>query len=154
MEKTVPDGYSLVSFDAVSHLFTKVPLDKTINIILQRIYNNEIDTNIKRNDLKHLFLLCTKIRTFHLRKRKIYTNRWSTMGSPLGSVLADIHIGQLERKLLPALIEHVQDWHRYVDDMIVTVKISPQNMLIIYSNRFITKSSLHTKSKAIIKSPF
>ena len=108
-EINVPDGYSLVSFDVVSRLFTKVPLDKTINIILQRIYNNEIDTNIKRNDLKHIFLLCTKKRTFHLQKRKIYTNRWSTMGSPLGSVLADIHMGQLERTLLPALIEHVQD---------------------------------------------
>ena len=34
------------------------------------------------------------------------------MGSPLGSVLADIHMGELECMLLPTLIEHVQDWQR------------------------------------------
>ena len=42
-------------------LFTKVPLDYTINIILKRIYDdNELYTNISKKELKELLLLCTK----------------------------------------------------------------------------------------------
>ena len=45
----VPDGHKIVSFDVVS-LFTNVPLDTTIKIILKRIYNNnEINTSITNN---------------------------------------------------------------------------------------------------------
>ena len=45
----VSDGYKIVSFDVAS-LFTNVPLDTTIKIILKRIYdNNEINTVITNN---------------------------------------------------------------------------------------------------------
>ena len=37
--KALPPGFSLVSFDVVS-LFTKVPLDLTINLILKKIYDD------------------------------------------------------------------------------------------------------------------
>ena len=50
--KTVSAGYKLVSFD-VKSLFTNVPLDTTIKIILKRIYKNkEIKTSIPREILK------------------------------------------------------------------------------------------------------
>ena len=43
----VPPGYKLVSFDVTS-LFTNVPLDYTIDVILRKIYNDKlIKTNIK-----------------------------------------------------------------------------------------------------------
>ena len=57
-------GYRFVSFD-VELLFTLVPLSKTINIILDRIYNKKLlKTNIKKRTktkrkivaLKTLFL--------------------------------------------------------------------------------------------------
>ena len=49
----------MVSFDA-SSLFTNVPLQETIDIIVQRIYEkNEIATTIPRNDMKSLLYLCT-----------------------------------------------------------------------------------------------
>ena len=42
----VSDGHQLISFD-VKSLFTNVPLEKTIDIILKRIYENkEINTSI------------------------------------------------------------------------------------------------------------
>ena len=120
-ENNLPDGYSLVSFNVVS-LFTNVPLDKTINTILQRIYdNNEIGTNIKCNGIKHLLLLCIKNVHVTSKTKHIQTDGVA-MDSPLGSVLADIHMVELERTLLPTLIEDVQYWHRYVDDTITTLK--------------------------------
>ena len=49
----------MISFDV--NLFTSIPLDKTIEIILQRIYNhNETTTQIPENVMKELLLLCTK----------------------------------------------------------------------------------------------
>ena len=46
--------YKYVSFDAVS-LFTNVPLCKTVNIILKRVYTDKfIQTNLKKQSLKKL----------------------------------------------------------------------------------------------------
>ena len=56
----IPNSHLLVSFD-VKLLFTNVPLDKTIEIILNRIYNkNEISTDITKSEMKELLNLCTK----------------------------------------------------------------------------------------------
>ena len=59
--KSIPDNYKLVSFD-VKSLFMNVPLDSTIHIILNHIYDKkEFTTNIEHNDMRHYILLCTKI---------------------------------------------------------------------------------------------
>ena len=45
----------------VSSLFTNVPLDYTIDVILRRIYTErEIETNITKKELKDLLILCTE----------------------------------------------------------------------------------------------
>ena len=50
------DGYVFVSLD-VESLFTKVPLKRTIHIILKRVFqDNLITTNIKKRNLKKLIL--------------------------------------------------------------------------------------------------
>ena len=42
-------------------LFTNVPLDYTINIILSRNnHDNELHSNISKKDMKKLLLLCTE----------------------------------------------------------------------------------------------
>ena len=64
--KAIPDhlydeGYRLVSFD-VKSLFTNVPLQKTIDVILDWVYNQKlISTNSKKRTLKKLILdTCSK----------------------------------------------------------------------------------------------
>ena len=55
-----PDDYKLISFDVTS-LFTNVPVDYTINILLKRIYDQrELVTKISRKEMKDLLLRCTK----------------------------------------------------------------------------------------------
>ena len=50
----------MVSFD-VSNLFTNVPLDFTINLILEKVYKKKlIKTKLKKNELKKLLEMCTK----------------------------------------------------------------------------------------------
>ena len=49
-----------MSFDVAS-LFTNVPSEEAIEIILKRIYiNKEITTNIPKQEMKELLIFCTK----------------------------------------------------------------------------------------------
>ena len=58
--ETVPSAYKMIFLD-VSGLFTKVPLDYTIDLTLKRSYGDKkIETKISRKDMKNLLLLCTK----------------------------------------------------------------------------------------------
>ena len=86
------EGYRFVSFD-VESLFTSVPLNKTINIILDRIYNKKLlNTNIKKRTMKKLLKdCCTKnALTFD---NVIYEQiDGVSMGSCLGLVLGNIII--------------------------------------------------------------
>ena len=50
----------MVSFD-VKSIFTNVPLDQTLDIILKRIYDHkELETRITRCEMKEIFTLCAK----------------------------------------------------------------------------------------------
>ena len=53
-----------------------------------------------------------------------------TMQSPLGPVLADIFMIELEKAVLPELIECIKYWKRYVDDTISFVKLETINYII------------------------
>ena len=56
----VPSNYRVVSFDAKS-LFTNVPFEYTIGLVLERIFNKEeLVTNITKSEMKKMLLLCTK----------------------------------------------------------------------------------------------
>ena len=56
----IPQEFSMMSFD-VKSLFTTVPLEKTIDIALERIYlRNEIETILPKNEIKNLLILCTR----------------------------------------------------------------------------------------------
>ena len=86
--KNIPTGYKMVSFD-VKSLFTNVPLDRTINIILKRIYDdNELRISISRNEMKELLLLYTK-KVHFIFNGKIYMQvDGVAIGSRLRPVLA------------------------------------------------------------------
>ena len=56
----VPNGYQVVSFD-VKYLFTNIPLDRTIQLVLKIIYEkHEVSTNITKQEMKEMLILCTK----------------------------------------------------------------------------------------------
>ena len=103
----VPIGHSFISFD-VKSLFINVPLDYAINIILRRIYdNNELYTNISKKEKKELLLLCTKNVHFTFNNKIYQQCDGVAMGSPLGPVIAGIFMVELEKSLIPTLIEHM-----------------------------------------------
>ena len=117
----VPDGYTLVSFDVTS-LFTKVPLDYTIEIILRKIYeDNLIKTKLDRQEMKNLLYLCTKGLHFSFNGQMYKQVNGVVMGNPLGPVLANIFMVDLENKVVPTLSSSLTKWLRYVDDTIALV---------------------------------
>ena len=104
---SIPSDHKLISFD-VKSLFTNVPLDFTIDVILKRIYeDNEIQTNIKKKEMKQLLLLYT--RNVHFSYNGIIYQHCDkvAMGSLLGLVFAGIFMVHLERTLIPKLVEHM-----------------------------------------------
>ena len=99
----ISDGHQLISFD-VKSLFTNVPLQKTIDIILKRIYENkEINTSISKKDMKDMLILCTKSVHFSMNGDIYLQIDGVAMCSPLGPVFAGIFMVELERSLVPKL---------------------------------------------------
>ena len=111
-----------MSYD-VKALFTNVPLDYTINVILRKIYNNhEIDTNISKKEVKDLLILCTKNVHFSFNGDICIQCDGVAMGSPLGPVLTGIFMVELERSLVPKLSEHMMLWGIFIGDTITCIK--------------------------------
>ena len=78
----IPNDHLLVSFD-VKSLFTNVPLDQTIEIILNRVYKkNEILTDMTKSEMKELLNLCTKSVHFTFDDNIYVQNDGVAMGSP------------------------------------------------------------------------
>ena len=126
----------MVSFD-VKSLFRNVPLDRTINIILKRIYDQaELQTFLTRWELKEMLLLCTKKVHFKFNGKTYIQTDGVAMGSPLGPVLADIFMIELEKSLLPELTSYISYWKRYVDDTICFIKIEYVDNILSVLNGF------------------
>ena len=72
-QQVIASSYKLVFFD-VKSLFTNLPLDRTIDRTLKRIYDkHEITTNIGLKERKDLITLCTKNVLFTSNNK--YTNK-------------------------------------------------------------------------------
>ena len=116
--KTVPRGYHLISFDVIS-LFTNVPLDAMIDIVLKCNYDNrEINATISKTEMKELIELCTKEVHFNFNGTTYVQKDGVAMGLPLASVLEGIFMVELKRAFITKLSQHLQFWKHYVDDTI------------------------------------
>ena len=58
------------------------------------------------------------------------------MGNPLGAVIANIFMVELENSLVPTLSDVLVKWQRYVDDTIAFVKDGEVNNVLIVLNRY------------------
>ena len=134
--KSVPRGYHLISFDVIA-LFTNVPLDATIDIVLKCINDNrEINTANSKRELKELIKLCTKDVHFNFNGTTYVQKDGVGMGSPLAPILAGIFMVELEGAVIPKLFQHLQFWKRYIDDNICFVCNGYQEFVLSRLNSF------------------
>ena len=91
----------MVSFD-VKSLFTCVLLTEPINIILDHAYNcKETSFVLAKNGMKKLLTLCMKNIHFTLNNEIYLQSDGVAMESPLGLILANVFMVELENTLVP-----------------------------------------------------
>ena len=123
----------MASFDVVS-----LPLDETIDIIIKRIYDKkEINTDTAKKEMRELLYLCTKNVHFTLNNTYLQVDGVA-MGSPLGPVLANIFMVELEQNITPTLFNDISLWKRYVDDTICFIKLTSNNKVLETLNSYNT----------------
>ena len=109
---------TMLSFD-VDNLFTNVPVNETIEMVLNKIYkkNQQSNMNLRREEMKHLLETAVKNVLFRFMNRTFIQVDEVAMGSPLGPLLADIFMAELEKKLNRFSTNKPIVWYRYVDDI-------------------------------------
>ena len=126
----------MCSYDIVS-LFTNIPINETIEISLDMLYK---DTNLvhglTRLQFKKLLIYCVKQNHFVFNGMYYDQVDGVAMGSPLGPILDNIFISQLENKAInkftgnkPAI------YKRYVDDcFLVFNDVDDSELFLEYMN--------------------
>ena len=127
----------------VESLFTNVPLDDTIDIILQEVYNHQHlpPPKIPPYILGELLKLCTKEAPFRCPRGKLYLQvEGVAMGSPLGPTFANYYMGNLEKRIFNDPKNKPSIYARYVDDTFI--QIENEEELIKLRNTFQINSKL------------
>ena len=103
----------------VSSLFTSIPLNETIEIAVNLIFDKYPDLKIKRQELKKLFEFATSGTHFLFDGSYYDKIDGIAMGSPLGPVLGNLFMGFHDKRWLDQYqFGDVLLYHRYVDDSI------------------------------------
>ena len=104
----------------VESLFTNVPVEETIQIILDKIFihPDTIFHNFNRTDFRKLLELAVLDTAFIFNGKAYIQTDGMAMGSPLGPTFANIFMCSLEERMLDdcPLAFHPLFYNRYVDD--------------------------------------
>ena len=116
-KKEIQDGEILVPYD-VSSLFTNVPVDETVQILVDQAFHNKwfnktYRLQLERSDLATLLNLAVKNQLFQL-DGKLYQQ---VEGVAMGPLMANTFMCSIERNLVDN--HHMPSFYRrYVDDTI------------------------------------
>ena len=148
----------LASID-VESLFTNVPVEETIQIILKEVYKNADPTlpplQLTPWILERLLRSCTMEAPFRGPDGRLYRQRDGiAMGSPLGPLFASFYMCSLENSVLSDATIAPNIYCRYVDDIFVDVQ--DQNHLDRLISRLEAQSVLRFTSEVSLeqKIPF
>ena len=129
-EITKKDSQLYMASLDVDSLFTNIPLQKTIDICVEKLFENcELVHNLNKCDLRNLLTLATNQSYFTFDGILYQQVDGVAMGSPLGPSLANAFLSYHEKKWLedcPASFKPVY-YRRYVDDVFVLFS-SPEHL--------------------------
>ena len=104
---------------------------------MNRIYEkSEISTDITKSEIKELLNICTKSVHFTFEGNIYVQNDGVAMGLPLGPILANIFMVELERSVIPTLMDKMKCWTRSVDDTLCYVKTDSIDYVLKVLNGF------------------
>ena len=120
---TLQEDDILVSFD-VTALFTKVPVDKSVDVIHDKLESDPTlanRTQLSAVHVRDLLLLCLKT-TYFLYDGVIYTQvEGAAMGSPVSPIVTNLFMEWFEEHAIQTFMYEITLWKRYVDDTIVAM---------------------------------
>ena len=142
----------LFSLD-VESLFTNVPVHRTINIILEKVYNHPSipPPAIPKNIMKELLLICTTEVPFRNINGDMYVQcDGVSMGSPLGPTFANFFMAEVENRALENVNIVPSFYGRYIDDIFVICEedellLLKDEMTLISGLRFTIEKSTDNK---------
>ena len=106
----------------VDSLFTNIPLDETIDICINQLFENT-DTveGFTKSELKQLLCLATKESYFIFNGLLYKQTDGVVMGSPLGPSLANVFLSYHEKNWLSSCPQRFKPafYRRYVEDIFV-----------------------------------
>ena len=135
---------SIIASLDVESLFTNVPIDPTIDIITQCIYNHPIlpPLKIPKQIITQLLQLCTKESPFRSPSGDLYLQTDGvSMGSPLGPTFANFYMGYLEEQVFSNPQNKPHIYARYIDDVLVQIANETEliNLKSIFENNSVLK---------------
>ncbi|XP_076066933.1 uncharacterized protein LOC143040124 [Oratosquilla oratoria] len=139
----------------VTSLFTHVPIQETIDIIIQKVYHSQrAPLDIPKNTLRQLLLACTKEVPFYSHRGDLFQQiDGVAMGSPLGVLFAHFYMGTVEERVFEGT-KRPKMYTRYIDDCFLSFD-APQDLTHLVQ-KFTENSVLNftTESSTDGKPPF
>ena len=126
----------MVSFD-IKSLFTNVPVDEALEVILQRLTEDETledRTALTPEQITHLLELCLKTTYFSFREEFFQQTDGAAMGSPVSPVVANLYMEMFEEMALSTTEPRPRVWRRYVDDIFCLVEEKHMDNLLKHLN--------------------
>lgn len=107
-----------VLFFYVTPLFTKVSIDKSLEIIFDQLENDPSLTSpssLTPANIRDLLNICLK-KTYFIYDFQIYTHvEGASMGSPMSPTVADLYMELFEETTLQSFTFNIYIWKRFVD---------------------------------------
>ena len=124
----------------VGSLFTIIPLDETIDIVTDKVYEKKRKVSgISKQDFKHLLKMSTAGTVFYYNGKYYRQKDGVAMGSPLGPALANAFLSHHEVNWLDEcpLSYAPLFFARYVDDIFLLLRSSDH--IVLLANYFSSK---------------
>ena len=122
--KIVKQPKLLASLDEES-LFTNVPINDTLNIIIDEVYNHPDlpPPSFSQDILRDLLLICTTETPFRAPDKSIYQQiDGVSMGTPLGPMLANFYMCHLENSCFQNCPQiKPPTYCRYIGDIFIVI---------------------------------
>ena len=133
-DRTINEDEIVVSYDVTS-LFTEIPLDETVNHILDQIYKqHKLPRITSRAIFKRLLERVTKGTVFSFNGKLYKQVDGCSMGDPLSPTLANIFMCKLEGDVVTPC--NLPFYDRYVDDCFTKRKANTADNLLEMLNSY------------------
>ena len=104
--------------------------------------------------MNEMLILCTENVRFTFNEEVYNQTHGVAMGSPLGPIVDDMFMVELENNIVPVLQEYLSFWKRYFDDTRRFVKIETINYILTILNNFDPNITFTYEPEKDCKLPF